>query len=79
MTMNLLYPGIAFAAVLLTVVCLLMQRRSQRRHALAKPFPREWLEIVRQNLPPYLKLSEEMQQQVQQYTQEFLYDKSFEG
>jgi Mlc titration factor MtfA (ptsG expression regulator) len=79
MTMNLLYPGIAFAAVLLTVVCLLMQRRSQRRRALAKPFPREWLEIVRQNLPPYLKLSEEMQQQVQQYTQEFLYDKSFEG
>ena len=77
--MNLLYPGIAFVAVLLTLACLLMHRRSQRLSELAKPFPREWDEIIQRNLPPYLKLSDEMQRQVQQYTQEFLYGKSFEG
>lgn len=70
--------------VVCTVVVLLLagailQRRRQRRRALSKPFPPEWLEIIQNNLPPYLKLPEELQQQVQQYTQEFLYDKSFEG
>jgi Mlc titration factor MtfA (ptsG expression regulator) len=55
------------------------KRRSRRSRALAAPFPAGWLASIRQNIPPYSKLSPEMQQQVQDYTQEFLYDKSFEG
>jgi len=46
---------------------------------LAAAFPASWLAIIRQNIPPYSKLSPEAQQQVQDYTQEFLYDKNFEG
>jgi Mlc titration factor MtfA (ptsG expression regulator) len=65
--------------VLLTVAGVMQKRRKQRRQALAKPFPNEWLQTLRQNLPLYVKLSPEMQQQVQDYTKEFLYDKSFEG
>ncbi len=71
--------AILFAVVLLLIAGILVQRRRQRRRALAKPFPPQWLKILRQNLPPYLKLSDEEQRQVQQYTQEFLYGKSFEG
>lgn len=77
--MNLFYPGVLLTFALLLITGFLVRRHRQRRHALAKPFPGEWAEIVQRNLPPYLKLSDEMQRQVQQYTQEFLYDKSFEG
>ncbi len=65
--------------VLLAVAVILLNRRSRRRRALSAPFPAEWLATIRRNIPPYAKLLPEMQQQVQDYTQEFLYDKSFEG
>ena len=65
--------------LLLIIVGVLLNRRSQRNRALAAPFSADWLAIIQRNIPPYSKLSPEMQQQVQDYTQEFLYDKSFEG
>ncbi len=64
---------------LLTVAGFFFNKRRKRQQALASPFPPAWLEIIRQNLPPYARLAPELQQQLQQYTQEFLYDKSFEG
>jgi Mlc titration factor MtfA (ptsG expression regulator) len=66
-------------SLLLLVAGVILNRRSQRRRALAAPFPDGWLAIIRQNIPPYSKLSPETQQQVRDYTQEFLYDKNFEG
>ena len=77
--MNLFYLGFFLTVCLLLIAGFLVRRYRQRRHALTKPFPGEWTEMIQRNLPPYLKLSDEMQRQVQQYTQEFLYDKSFEG
>jgi Mlc titration factor MtfA (ptsG expression regulator) len=65
--------------VLLLIAGVMLNRRSRRRRALAAPFPTDWLAAIRRNVPPYSKLSPEMQQQVQDYTQEFLHDKSFEG
>jgi len=65
--------------LLLLIAGVMLKRRNQRRRALAAAFPASWLAIIRQNIPPYSKLSPEMQQQVQDYTQEFLYDKNFEG
>jgi Mlc titration factor MtfA (ptsG expression regulator) len=65
--------------LLLLVTGVKLKRRNQRRRALAAPFPEDWLSIIRQNIPPYSKLSPEMQQQVREFTQEFLYDKNFEG
>jgi Mlc titration factor MtfA (ptsG expression regulator) len=70
---------ILLVAALLLIAGVIWNRRSRRRRALAAPFPAEWLLIIQQNLPPYSKLSAEMRQQVQDYTQEFLYDKNFEG
>ncbi len=63
----------------LVVVAVLVRKRQRRRQALAQPFPAEWQTIIQQNLPPYSKLSPDLQRQLQGYTQEFLYDKSFEG
>ncbi|MBW2494076.1 MAG: zinc-dependent peptidase [Deltaproteobacteria bacterium] len=57
----------------------MLRRCIRRRRALAQPFPDDWLAIIQQNVPPYSNLSPEMQRQVQGYTQEFLYDKNFEG
>jgi Mlc titration factor MtfA (ptsG expression regulator) len=67
------------ALLLLAIAAVVLNRRSRRRRALAAPFPAGWLAILRRNIPPYSKLSPAMQQQVQDYTREFLYDKSFEG
>jgi Mlc titration factor MtfA (ptsG expression regulator) len=65
--------------LLLLIAGVMLNRRHRRRRALAAAFPAGWLASIRRNIPPYSKLSPEMQQQVQDYTQEFLYDKSFEG
>lgn len=63
----------------LVIAAVLLRKRARRRRALALPFPPEWLAIIEQNLPPYNKISAEMQRQIHGYTQEFLFDKSFEG
>jgi hypothetical protein len=65
--------------ILLLISGVMLNRRKRRRRALAAAFPASWLAAIRRNIPPYSKLSPEMQQQVQDYTREFLYDKSFEG
>jgi len=65
--------------LLLLIAGVMLSRRNQRRRALAAPFPAGWLATIRQNIPPYSKLPPEVQQQVQDYTQEFLFDKRFEG
>ncbi len=77
--MNLFSAATFLTVALLLVAGFFVRRHRQRHYALAKPFPQEWVEIIQRNLPPYLKLSGELQRQVQKYTQEFLYDKSFEG
>lgn len=64
---------------LLLTAGLAWRKRSRRRSALAVPLPAEWVQIICDNIPPYVKLTSELQQQVQSYTREFLYDKSFEG
>jgi Mlc titration factor MtfA (ptsG expression regulator) len=65
--------------LLLLMAGVMLHRRSRRNRALATAFPAGWLATIRRNIPPYSKLSPEMQQQVQDYTREFLYDKNFEG
>jgi Mlc titration factor MtfA (ptsG expression regulator) len=65
--------------LLLLIAGVMLNRRSRRRRALTAPFPADWLAVIRRNIPPYSKLSPELQQQVQDYTREFLYDKNFEG
>ena len=64
---------------LLVITGVMLNRHQRRRRALAVPFPDEWLATIQKNLPPYAKLAPEMQQQLQNYSQKFLYDKSFEG
>ena len=55
------------------------KRRARRQRALRAPFPREWDEILRSNLPPYEKLPPALQQELQQDIKVFIAEKSFEG
>lgn len=78
--MDILTLCVVFAGVaLLVFTATFLRRRSKRSRALNKPFPAEWQVIIHRNLPPYSKLPKGLQQQLLSYTQEFLYDKSFEG
>ncbi len=63
----------------LVIAGVMLNRHRKRRRALSAPFPAQWLATIQRNIPPYSKLSGELQQQVQIYTQQFLHDKSFEG
>jgi hypothetical protein len=80
MIMELFHPFTLLVVLLVLLIAgVMLNRRNRRRRALAAPFPAGWLAVIQRNILPYAKLSPEMQQQVQDYTQEFLYDKSFEG
>jgi Mlc titration factor MtfA (ptsG expression regulator) len=72
LTLVAIFVSAGFVGILINI-------HRQRRSALAEAFPEEWLAIIRQNIPIYTKLSAEMQEQIEDYTQEFLYEKSFEG
>ena len=55
-------------------------RRQQKRRALLSiPFPPEWSAILKENLPPYQKISTQLQQQLHEYIRIFISEKSFEG
>ncbi len=76
------FPYLFMALVIilfLASVFYLLKRRRDRLRVIKAPFPREWLAIIERNIPPYQRLSMPIQTQLQRYTQEFLYDKSFEG
>jgi Mlc titration factor MtfA (ptsG expression regulator) len=53
--------------------------RIKRNRAIAVSLPAEWLAIIEENIPPYKYLPIELQQELQGYIREFLYDKQFEG
>ena len=54
-------------------------RRHKRHQLLSTPFPGEWSAILNNNLPPYKKLSHDLQQQLHDYIRIFIAEKSFEG
>lgn len=54
--------------------------KSRHRNQLReRPFPKEWLEVIRKNVPFYQRLSEEDQKELQGHIQVFLDEKHFEG
>ncbi len=55
------------------------RRQQKRRALLSTPFPSEWAAILKRNLPPYQKISPQLQQQLHDYIRIFISEKSFEG
>lgn len=76
-------PGLIIGAWVLLCVIVVIARKARRvavrNAAIAKPFPPEWDEILRRNLPPYEKLSDEEREELQRDMKLFLHDKDFEG
>lgn len=56
-----------------------IRRQARRRKALQQPFPDAWVEILKQNLPPYTRLSDDFCKELHQDIKIFLLEKSFEG
>jgi Mlc titration factor MtfA (ptsG expression regulator) len=71
----LIAGGIVWAAEVFTAT----RRRQKRLELLSTPFPPAWSAILKENLPPYEKLSLHMQQQLHDHIRMFIAEKSFEG
>ena len=73
---------VIIAAAVIWVAYLFMvrlRRRARRRLVLQQPFPDEWRNILKQNLPPYAGLSDDLRRELEQDMKIFLLEKSFEG
>lgn len=55
------------------------RRKQKRLKLLSIPFPQEWDNILRRNLPPYNRLSSNLRNQLQDAARIFIAEKSFEG
>lgn len=55
------------------------RRQHKRRVVLSTPFPPEWSATLKDNLPPYQKISPQLQQQLNDFIRIFISEKSFEG
>jgi len=71
-----LFVGGVWVVYMLTVR---MRRQYRRRLALQQPFPVEWVEILKKNLPPYSRFSADLRQALHQDIKIFLSEKLFEG
>jgi MtfA peptidase len=56
-----------------------MRRQKRRRLALQQPFPDEWGEILKKNLPPYTRLNTDLRRELHRDIKLFLSEKRFEG
>jgi Mlc titration factor MtfA (ptsG expression regulator) len=54
-------------------------KRRRRRRLLSKPFPAEWLNFIRKNMPLYARLPQADRRELEGLVQIFLAEKSFEG
>ncbi len=75
-------PQIVITIVVVTVLGFFLFRllmHLRRRQALAVSMPLEWIAFIETNIPPYLRLSDDLKQQLHGYISEFLFDKQFEG
>jgi Mlc titration factor MtfA (ptsG expression regulator) len=71
-----LLAGSICAAYILTVR---QRRKTRRRHALQQPFLDEWVNILKNNLPPYANLSDDFRRELHDNIRIFLLEKTFEG
>ena len=54
-------------------------KRRRREKIRSRPFPRDWLNILRRNVPYYSRLSDDEQRQLQDHIKVFLSEKRFAG
>ena len=56
-----------------------VRKQQKRRVLLRAPFSPDWFAILKDNLPPYQKISPQLQKQLNDYIRIFMAEKSFEG
>jgi hypothetical protein len=76
-TQTFVRAAIDMARFLLIGMC--PTHRARRKRMLAAPFPAEWEQIVRKNVPLYNRLPESLREQLRGLVNVFLAEKKFEG
>ena len=71
--------GLALALIAAALLISTAKRKAHRNKLMNAPFPREWSDILTKNLPPYLRLPEELQNKLHGYINIFMDEKYFEG
>jgi len=70
---------VAFGLVLTFFIVKRLSRRAKRKRLLAMPFPEEWKQIVRKNVPLYNRLPDSLKEQLHGLVHVFIAEKNFEG
>ena len=70
-----IFVGLALAAI----AAALLVPRYRLKKALAKPFPRQWIDIVERNIGVYTSLPMELRLQLRRMIKQFLHQKHFSG
>ena len=68
-----------FSGVAGYLVCFPVLKNIKRRRLTSKPFPSEWVDILRQNVPVYEKMPQDLQEQLQRCIVIFVHEKVFIG
>ena len=78
----MLIVKIVIASIGLLIIFLIVKRllsRIKRKHLLAMPFPDEWIQIIKKNVPLYNRIPETLKKQLHGLINIFLTEKNFEG
>ncbi len=70
---------IPFAAIVVIVLVLRLQRRARRQMLCAQPLPPQWREILEHNVPIFRRLPERFRKELESDMNVFLAEKRFEG
>jgi len=72
---------IAFVSISLIAYILLKPRWIQHKRQLikAKPFPKEWRDVIKRNVPYFYEMPADLQLQLKEHVQVFLHEKHFYG
>ncbi len=78
--LSYLVVGLVVAALVVGILYVRRKRReARRRHLRGQPFPPEWEHILQQNVPLYLRLPDELREELHAHIQVFVAEKRFEG
>lgn len=77
--LGLLVLALVGALVAFLVVRRRARRNARRRYLMVQPLPEEWVAILKQNVPLYSRLPDELRRELHGLVNIFLHEKEFEG
>ena len=79
MNKPLIIISIFFITFLIFIIGRFLRKTTIRKKLMNHPFPEEWAELIKKNVPLYNRLPEKLKQQLHGFVNVFLAEKNFEG